>query len=381
MAYIWCMTRIAFISRSRLWPAHRYVAGIRLYNSKHGGQWAIEPMLNPSEDELRELHADGVVIYALEGKRVSLIKQHNVPGVAIFSIPEWPAVMFDDVKIGIVAGEFLLKCRRPRILYMGDMDRPWSRERFEGLLRVAHGKVAVDACWCESDPAEGMPRVRATVAEKLSESKLPLAVFATDDNFAVFIEEVCQSMDLRVPEDVAILGVNDSMRAEFAPVPISSVSLPYEKMGWAAAELLSRLIAGEEVPRFMRFGPDGIRERESCNSVASSDPIIAAALSMIRERFPEGINATEVANEIGLTRTALQQRFRRKLDSSVGEELRAIRLSHAKRLLEESDKALTEIAGACGFQSASYFSRAFRKAEGMAPSVYRESLHEQDPTR
>ncbi len=370
------MQRILFIARSNLSPAHHFAAGLQKCCSEQGYDWEIEAILNPGIDELKALKADGAVVYSVRRHKVSALAEHRFPILSIFPVGPWPAIALDDVQAGLIAGRFLLKSRHSRILYVGSMEEAWSRERYQGMLEVVHGRISTDAVWFDRLPYGYTDEFEQLLIEKLQLFKHPLALMGADDSYAIRAERVCLKLGLRVPQDVSILGVNNSLPAELAPVPISSVKLPCEIMGRTAGRLLARLLNGEDVPMMTRVVPTDLQERESTSPAGMHDDLIAAALEIIRERFSDGINATDVANALGVSISSLQKRFRRKLGIAVGQQLRTTRLNHARRLMANASLSLSDIATACGFQSAAYFSRVFRQAEGVAPRTFRRNLQQ-----
>ena len=143
---------------------------------------------------------------------------------------------------------------------------------------------------------------------------------------------------------------------------------------YEAASLLDRMMSGEKIgSKPVLLKPLGIETRQSTDILAIDDPDVAAAVRFIRENATSGINVGDVLREVPLSRRILENRFRKTLGRTPHEEITRIRIDRIKRLLSETDLALSEIAARTGFQHDEYMTVAFKKAVGMPPSKFRQS--------
>ncbi|MEK6233857.1 MAG: helix-turn-helix domain-containing protein, partial [Planctomycetales bacterium] len=188
--------------------------------------------------------------------------------------------------------------------------------------------------------------------------------------------DVCRELDLGVPEQVAVLGVdNDRLLCDLADPPLSSVICNTHRTGQAAASLLDRMMSGEQVaPEAFLIEPVGVETRQSTDVLAIDDEHVAAAVRFIREHAWTGINVGDVLRRVPLSRRVLENRFRKILGRTPHEEITRLRIERVKELLTRTELPLSVIAARAGFQHDEYLSVAFKKQVGIPPSKYRKSM-------
>ena len=222
------------------------------------------------------------------------------------------------------------------------------------------------------------------IGRKLQSAPKPLATLTYDDADAAKVLSAALEAGLRVPEDVAIMGIgNDTVICENQAVPLSSVDHDLEKNGYEGAALLNRLMAGSKEGRGNReegtgmkidiklIPPRGIVIRKSTDTLAADDPLLSAALREIARRIPTSFGVAEVAEALKVPRTRLDRLFAEKFSRSVGREIVRQRIERAKKLLTSTDKPMKEIAALCGYCNAGYFTNAFRAETGQTPKAWR----------
>jgi LacI family transcriptional regulator len=176
-----------------------------------------------------------------------------------------------------------------------------------------------------------------------------------------------------VPDEVAVVGVdNEELLCRLASPPLTSIALNSKRMGYLAATLLDRMMAGEDVPPDIHLvEPVGIVCRQSTDILAIKDPLVARAVRFIREHACEGINVNDVLREVPMSRRVLESRFKKLLERSPHEEIVKTRIRRVKELLRETELPLYIIAGKTGFEHIEYLSVAFKREEGVWPSAFR----------
>jgi LacI family transcriptional regulator len=201
-----------------------------------------------------------------------------------------------------------------------------------------------------------------------------MAVFACYDNRGQQLLEACRRVGLSVPEEVAVLGVdNDEVLCMLSPPPLSSIILNPERTGWEAASLLATLMEGRNPPsQPLLIPPVGIRIRQSTDILAVADAKIAAALKYIREHACESIGVTDVLRQTPMARRSLEMRFERLLHRSPRAEILRVRLNRVRELLVGTELPIWEIAGRAGFDP-EYMSVVFKREAGMSPREYRRA--------
>ncbi len=209
--------------------------------------------------------------------------------------------------------------------------------------------------------------------KRLTALPKPMAVFAVRDAEAVEVIEACEAATFHVPEQVAVLGVdNTEMICDCLRVPLSSIDTNLEKIGYEGAALLQRLIGGDRgsaMPTYV--SPAGIVQRRSTDSLAVAHPGVSKALRFIHDHAHEPIDMSDVVRSIGMSRSGLEKAFREHYIRSPMKELRQVRLGIAKKRLRESDESVFNIAIQSGFQSSHHLCRVFQNELGTTPGAYR----------
>jgi len=220
----------------------------------------------------------------------------------------------------------------------------------------------------------GIGRASAIVAW-LQKLPRPLALFACNDICGQQVLNACRRHGIKVPEEVAVIGVdNDEVLCRLCDPPLSSVVPDTERLGFEAAALLDRMMKG----RGGRVGPVKVPplrvvERASSDGVPLEDPITAAALRYIRDHVGDGIAVKDVQSHVRRSRTDLEQRFRKHLNASVSAEIWRRRMDRVLSLLQQTDLPLSKIAAQSGFATDSHLCRSFKARFQKTPSAYRLS--------
>jgi LacI family transcriptional regulator len=205
----------------------------------------------------------------------------------------------------------------------------------------------------------------------------PIGLMACYDFKAQQLLVVCRELDIAVPEEVAVVGVdNDRLLCDLANPPLSSVIPNTHRTGYEAARILDRLMAGENMPPESHLiEPLGIQTRQSSDTLAIDDPDVAIAVRFIREHAIEGIDVSDVLARVSLSRRALESRFRRIINRTPHQEIMRVRIERVKMLLLASDFSLAEIAAITGFEHVEYLSVAFKREAGQTPRQYRKTVN------
>ena len=301
----------------------------------------------------------------------------NVSGSA-GDVP-FPRVGVDDVAAGRLAAEHLLGLGLRHFVCVRSPSTTYGERRGNGFAgRLAE---AGHACCDLLDELShlslddlyallGGPR---HLGAWLASLPRPMGVFACTDAFASRVVDAARFNELRVPEDIAVIGAdNDELICETKQPPLSSVYLPARRIGYIAAELLDRLLQGEPPPdQPVLLEPGPVVARQSTGAQAIPDPIVATAMRFIAEHAIEPITADDVIAAVPLSRRALEQRFADVIGSTPTVEIRHRRIEHAKRLLTMTDLSIDSIAALSGFTDHRHLSRTFARHVGRSPSAHR----------
>jgi LacI family transcriptional regulator len=185
--------------------------------------------------------------------------------------------------------------------------------------------------------------------------------------------EACRAQSLRVPEEVAVIGVdNDELLCQLSSPLLTSVEQGARRVGREAAVLLDRIMDGRK-PRRRRvvIDPESVVTRRSTDILAIEDPVAAKAMAFIWEHALRGIKVKDVAEAVTCSRAGLETRFKAALGYSVHTAIGHVRLEQARRLVRDTNLSLKQIAAQTGFKSVQHMTTVFGRAFGQPPAVYR----------
>jgi LacI family transcriptional regulator len=350
---------------------------------REGERWAIrfteQGRRAPLPTWLKDWEGDGIIARVDSPRIAAALRRTRLPVVDVsaerFS-SEFSRVSIDNGAVARLAAEHLEAKGFSDFAYCGDRRFLWSRQRGAEFKRclAAKGRRCVDFAEKVAGGRPGLDAEIRAIARWLKGLPKPVGVFACYDGRALQVLEACQLLGLHVPEQVAVLGVdNDELVCELANPPLSSVQPNARRSGYEAAALLARLMRGEKkgVEPTHRVQPVRVVERQSTDVVAVEDAKVAAALKFIRLHACEGVDVGDVLRAVPMSRTRLEQKFKALLGHSPHRQIVQQRIARAKHLLAESKVAISEVAGRAGFDNASYLSVAFRRETGLSPFAYR----------
>jgi LacI family transcriptional regulator len=283
----------------------------------------------------------------------------------------------DDLAVGRLGAEHLRAKGFRQFAFVGT-DTEWSVLREKGFKdALADFDVATlmpETTIAPDSRGWRMPHFGPNVAEALKHLPKPLGVFACNDMRGRSLIDLCRNEQIRVPDEVAILAVdNDDLICDLSQPQLSSVAIPWRKMGFRCAEALEKLFIGQPVKtRRILVGPECVIERHSTDTLAVEDADVAAALRFIRTHAHEPINVEDLMQHLPVARRSLERRFRDTVGRSPLEEIRKAHTDRAKYLLAETDLSIAEVAEKSGFAHAAWLSKSFRALTGETPSQYRE---------
>ena len=203
----------------------------------------------------------------------------------------------------------------------------------------------------------------------------PVGILACNDVCGQQVLNACREVGLAVPEQIAVLGVdNDTVHCDLSEPPLSSILLNAVEIGHTAASLLERMMQhGEKPPAKTFIDAVGVVVRQSTDIMAVDDPMVAKAVRFIRHHACDAINVSDVVKDAGVSRRQLERRFRKHLDRTPNDEIQRIRIRHIKELLSGTDMTLSEIAARVRIDHPEYLSTLFKKSVGMTPLAFRRA--------
>ena len=287
----------------------------------------------------------------------------------------FPVVRPDDRAVGRLAADHFAACGLPRLGIVGS-GHNYDAQRREGL--IARGaELGLQVYDYVSEDSELATQDLSKLIDWIKKIPRPVGILGSTDMWAVRVATAARIVGIAVPEQVAIVGVNnDDVYCEMSDPPLSSIELAPEEVGRLAAQLLHAQLRGEQVEgREYLVPPSRLVQRRSTDTLAISDPAIVAALRDVREHAAqEGghqLSVDAIAKHAGIGRRTLEQRFRKLVGRTILEEATRVRISRARDLLRETDLRLDHVAGRSGFGSLNHFHTTFRRVTGESPRQFR----------
>lgn len=377
--------RILLIIESSTSYGRSLVRGIAKYVHERKEWWIdIENrgIHEPSPPVLKNWHGDGIICRVNSDAMLKAITQTGCPFVDILFSNKYSflVVQTDDRKIAELALEHFLESGLKNFAYYSFGNSYWSCSRarfFDVIVREAgyrchicptkkRERLTVDPLW----KAEYEPLLH----DWLQTLPRPIGILAANDTHAMRLLASCRNLDIAVPEEIAILGINnDGHLCETLTPTLSSIDPNAEQIGYEVARLLDLKMQGKALPKKTLFvRPVRVVRRQSTDMSAIENEEVAEAVRFIREYATQGIGVREVVEALQTTPRALQRGFKECLGRTPEKEIIRIRMNHAIDLLRDSRLTNHEIAQLSGFKTLRYFLQVFRKERGETPSQYRK---------
>jgi LacI family transcriptional regulator len=380
---------------------HRAVVGVGIESSTAYGrrvlrgvmrfanirrEWILAKEFNiGTTDTMAWPVCEGGIVAVTDGRLLGEIKKRcrhlvSVSGGADPAVV--PVVSMDDPAVGRLAGEHLLECKLDRFAFYGWTGNIISENRQAGCREVLEKHdFSLEVCpihyeWRRQlgrDDKSHWPRL----IEWLRAFPKPVGILAVDDVNAHDLAAACVEAGIHVPDQVAIIGVNDDdLMCEGAWPPLTSVQCDFERVGYLGAELLYRLMRGESLTPeelCVRIPPLGVTHRPSTDILAVQNQDIVAALRFIRDHACDPCSVTDVLRQVPVGRRWLERNFLEQIGRTPYDSILQIRIKRAQELLTKSALSVQEIAEECGFNSIRNFNHQFRLSTGESPAAFRRA--------
>ncbi len=322
---------------------------------------------------------DGVIARIETPAIARAVRKLKMPVVDVSAarhVPSIPWVETDDAAIARLAMQHFRDRGFRHFAFCGEPEFNWSNWRKDAFVEAAlSAGLQCNVFDAKQRGSRGysLSRERKRLGKWIQSLPRPVAVFACYDIKAQQILDTCRELQIRVPDELALLGVdNDELICELCTPPLSSVIPSAHKTGREAARLLDLVMSGKKVDTLAHLiEPTGVATRLSSDVLAIDDPDVAAALNYIKDHACEGINVNEVLKHVPLSRRVLEKRFRNLVGRTPHQEITRRRVERIRQLLVETDLSLFQISQRTGFQSEEYMSVTFRRAMKVPPATYR----------
>jgi LacI family transcriptional regulator len=324
--------------------------------------------------------ADGLVVRLTSSALEDAIARSGLPAVNVSWLGEHsasiPKVVSDEAACGRLAAEHFAERGFRHFGYVGPVGTPGYSDLLGHTLHLRLTELGYVLHPFGGDrnlAARHVYQIRDDLKAWLAGLERPLAVLAWSSEIGREITTACQERGLRVPDDVSVLCVeSDLLMSSLAPVPLSNIDQLPHRVGYEAAALLDRLMAGSSAPQGpILVPPLGVVPRQSTETWAVDDVLVSRAVRFIREHAHEPIQVVDVQKLAGVSRRVLEHRFTRVLGRTPAAEIRRARLELVKRMLLETDLPVARVADRCGFNHTEVMIRCFRREVGVSPRQFR----------
>jgi LacI family transcriptional regulator len=359
------------------------VEGIARY-AEENGPWSMffeeRGLTDPLPRWLGKWRGDGIIARTPRKADIQKITAMRLPVVELFAGPQAgiPRVYQNENAVGRLAAEHFIGCGLRNFAFFATDRADWIDGRRRAFERVLdeHGHACPPPQFAAPNGSvRGSPRQfdDRSVIRWLRKLPQPCGVFCTSDFYAMQLIRACRTGGILVPEQIAILGVdNDPVFCGTSFPRLSSIDLGSPRIGYEAAALLDRMMAGKAAPpEGVCVEPLQLIARESTDISAVEDADMGLAARMIREQACDRLRVTQVASTLGISLRVFEQRFRSAMHRSPKEAILRVRLERAKLLLSTTNLAIAIVAKKSGFGSQEYFARLFHRRTGMTPRRFR----------
>lgn len=376
--------RVALLIETSNEYARGLLHGIRAYIREHE-PWSIylgEQSRGEAPHWLKGFKGDGIIARIETRKIAQAVKETGLPAIDVSAaryVPELPWVETDNRAIAKLAAEHLIERGFKHFGFCGVPIFDWSTERctyFEEAIKASGHDCHIYPTQPRGKPEHWpawvieQPELEAWVRSLPK----PCGIMACYDIRAQQVVEVCRNLSIAVPDEVAVLGVdNDELVCDLCDPPLSSVVPDTDQTGYMAAQLLAKLMSGKSVAADEHLIPPiGLVTRESTDVLAIADRDIITAVRFIREHACDGICVEDVLDKVPLSRRVLDKRFFDLIGRTPHDEIGRLQVERVKELLIETDLPLATISERAGFKYVEYMSVVFKKKTGIPPSEFRD---------
>lgn len=372
---------------SRVSHTEVFVEGFLKYAEERARKWSfvVPPEAHlVSIVNLRGWTGDGIVAALNTPQEARCARNFHLPIVNIsgaLAESPVPRSMVDNRRVGQLAAEHLLDRGFRHFAYYGTDGLAYSKQRLSGFCdTLALSEFEVQSLFVASTfhlSGNVWLRQQRELAAWLHKIPTPFGLLAVSDDRARQVITACHELGLKVPDQVAVIGVDDQqIICEHCHPAISSIARNNIEEGYQAARLLDRMLQKQPISaKDFLIPPLGVVARESTATVAVSDERLRAAITYFQANIEEPVSVEEMCRHIGVSRRWLEYAFRKALGESPFNYIRRMRLAHARRLLaEEREVKINRIARRTGYSSANQLAKAFRHEYGESPRDYRKSL-------
>jgi LacI family transcriptional regulator len=354
--------------------ARGLLAGIMAYVRQHQ-PWSIYlPELGRGDVPPR-WRGDGIIARIETRAIARAVTRTGLPVVDVSAgrhVKSVPWLETDDAAFATTAIEHLLERGFRHLAFCGERRFNWSRWRAEHFQKLARQKGASVDLY-ESSGTDPWAKEHQALLAWVRQLPRPVGIMACYDIKAQQLLDVCRENGVAVPEEIAVIGVdNDPLLCSLTSPPLTSVIPNTHRTGYEAAALLDRMMGGERLPaKGHLIPPIGVETRQSTDVLALADREIASAVRFIREHACDGATIGDLLRVVPLSRRVMESRYRKATGRTPHQDLVRFRIDRVKQLLAETEHSLERIATLAGFDHPEYMSVAFKRETRTTPGRFR----------
>ena len=329
---------------------------------------------------------DGIILNGVVFPEItSMLKDSPIPLVAFGArVPELGRrthslafVRNDDYAIGQSGADYLTSLGSFRSYIYIPTNQPSyaSHLRQSGFTdRLRRKGIEVKAFPIDPNRLDGGYEEIKALGEWLRTLPKPIAAMAAFDQRASHLLEAAQRCGVKVPGQMAVLGVdNDELVCDFTNPPLTSIEPEHGHNGELAAAELERMMSAPtgHIVRLRKSSRRRIVERQSAKPIPPAAQLVARGIAYIGKNATRGISTADVVRHLGVSRRLADLRFREFSGKTIHATIIETRLEELKRRLRETEIAIASLTAACGFESENYAKNLFKARFGMSMSAYR----------
>jgi LacI family transcriptional regulator len=359
--------------------------------SKFCGKWALTtelpPYLASYHDEglnysLEDSGFDGVIAYIPNRHEADKIHFGSLPAVIAHDTQESPNheipyITCDNMEIGELASSFFDERGYKNRGFFGFRNFEWSVQRQKGFTEAnRREKIKTDSLLIESPEFKPDSELEKKVLPWLENLPKPACILCGNDDLGLYLIKTCKKHEIKVPDSIAILGVdNNEIDCNLTTPSLSSISYNSKRAGFQAAQTLDLLMEGKPAPnRKIVISPVKVVDRMSTNAYAVTDIDVIKALSFIKNNSMTPLQVTEVADAVNLSRRTLSRKFKQHIGRTIADEIKRAQTGAISQMLINSHMSVSEIAFRIGLNDSSHISRYFKMNTGLTPLEYRKKF-------
>ncbi|WP_436415429.1 substrate-binding domain-containing protein [Petrimonas sp.] len=367
--------------------SRRLLKGLIQYSKEHG-PWIFYRL--PSY--YKTLYGkEGIVEWAKEWQADAIIARWDHEGTNLLKTLDIPVILQnykdrsahfsnltgDYIGTGEMAARFFIKRRYRNFAFYGNKGVVWSRERAEGFRKEIE-QTGGNYYYFESENLSGEQWNSSHIQldQWLLSLPKPVGLFACDDSFALQVSEICKINNIQIPQEIALLGVdNDELMCNLSDPPISSIVLDVEKGGYEAGRLIDQFISKKRTNSIdIVIKPIRFELRQSTEKYNISNEYISKIVNYIEDNFTSEISIESLTKLVPLSRRNLEVKFKNEMNTSIYQFILDCRIEFFAHLLLTTDRPLFDLALESGFTDYKNISRVFKKFKGCTPMEYRQKI-------